>query len=618
MARKKSSKKTKKNRKLRLKLFAGLAIIILAIFLLAALFANVVYGEKIYPKIQIAGINVGNQSRNDAQKIISDRVEEYLKSNPEFILDYEKKNWRPNFTDLGGEINIDETIEAAFYIGHGENFFLSALRQIQSVFSPINIDLKIKFHEKDFSAYLKPIKESLETPYENDSYKIENLKLIETSGKEGNGIDEMVLKNDINQLIQKWQDGKVKIIIRTTYPKVRRENCYQAKEMAELAISEPITLKYKNDGYKISQELIASWVVFSEDQIDEEEIDPFSPNVSDHFKLKADLSDNSIKEYARSIAEEINTLPVNARLQFVNGKLKILKKSIPGTFLDEKSLIADLKEIVKVEGERIVKIKTSKLSSEINEKNLSKLGIKELLSTGISDFSGSPNNRRHNIAIGASMFNGVIVKPGEDFSFVETLGDVSAKTGYLPELVIKEDKTIPEYGGGLCQVSTTAFRAAVLSGLPILEREPHSYRVKYYDWPYGPGFDSTVYIPHPDLKFKNDTSAHILIQTYVSGSRLYFEFYGTKGNRRVKIDGPRVIKYLSGGALKTEFYQLVYQGKKLIRKVRFYSFYDRPDKYHQEKPKPKPAPKPTTKPKPKPTEPPPTEEPEEPTEPTPP
>jgi vancomycin resistance protein YoaR len=166
-----------------------------------------------------------------------------------------------------------------------------------------------------------------------------------------------------------------------------------------------------------------------------------------------------------------------------------------------------------------------------------KLGINELLGIGESDFKGSPANRKHNISVGAKRFDGLIVKPGATFSFVQNLGEVDASTGYRPELVIKGDETLPEFGGGLCQVSTTAFRGILKAGLPVVERRNHSYRVAYYE---PAGTDATIYQPYPDLKFKNDTPGHILIDTYQVGTKLYFEFYGTNTGRRVEMTAPQI------------------------------------------------------------------------------
>jgi len=182
------------------------------------------------------------------------------------------------------------------------------------------------------------------------------------------------------------------------------------------------------------------------------------------------------------------------------------------------------------------------------------LGIKELVAHGESDFSGSTRSRINNIQVGAARFNGVLLKPGQEFSFNQYLGEVTADTGFLPELVIKSFGTIPELGGGLCQVSTTAFRAALFGGLKITERKNHSYAVKYYA---PQGTDATIYPGVVDFKFINDTVNHLLIATYIEGNILNFDFYGTKDNRQVAIDGPHHYAYGPGGAMKANLSRTV-------------------------------------------------------------
>lgn len=171
---------------------------------------------------------------------------------------------------------------------------------------------------------------------------------------------------------------------------------------------------------------------------------------------------------------------------------------------------------------------------------LKKRGIREVIGTGYSNFSGSPSNRIHNIHVGMNLFDGWIVPQGEVFSFTQNMGPIDAAHGWLPELVILGDETKPEYGGGLCQVSSTMFRAALYSGLPIVERHEHSYAVSYYARPYGWGLDASVYDPSPDFKFKNDTQGDILIQAVVEGAQAYFVFYGTSDGRKVEMEGPVV------------------------------------------------------------------------------
>ena len=180
------------------------------------------------------------------------------------------------------------------------------------------------------------------------------------------------------------------------------------------------------------------------------------------------------------------------------------------------------------------------------------LGIIELIGTATTPLTGSPQNRRYNIANGAKFLTGILIPPNEEFSTLKSLGTIDNSTGYLPELVIKGDRTIPEFGGGLCQVSTTLFRATLNAGLPITARQNHSYRVSYYEKDaagntIGPGLDATIYNPAPDFRFKNDTGHTVLIEGYVEGDLITFNFYGTRDGRSSAIDGPHLLSSSPAG-----------------------------------------------------------------------
>ncbi|PJC37292.1 hypothetical protein CO046_01390 [Candidatus Peregrinibacteria bacterium CG_4_9_14_0_2_um_filter_53_11] len=182
------------------------------------------------------------------------------------------------------------------------------------------------------------------------------------------------------------------------------------------------------------------------------------------------------------------------------------------------------------------------------DSRLQALGIKELYALGYTRYDGSPANRQHNIAVGVARYDGLLIKPGETFSFNDNLGPVDASTGYRRELVIKPEGTIPEFGGGLCQVSTTLYRAAIYGGLPMAERSPHSYAVSYYSQVGGHGLDATIYPPLKDLKFVNDTGNYLLIHSYVDGTSASFQLYGTKDGREVALEGPMIFNRQSAPA----------------------------------------------------------------------
>ncbi len=206
------------------------------------------------------------------------------------------------------------------------------------------------------------------------------------------------------------------------------------------------------------------------------------------------------------------------------------------------------------------------------------LGITELVAQGVSGFAGSPNNRRHNIAVGVEKMKGIIVPQGGTFSFNDNLGDVDGEHGFLPELVIKKTGTVPEFGGGLCQVSSTTFRAAMAAGLPITERRNHAYAVQYYA---PQGTDATIYPGIVDLKFTNNTPAAILIWPYLKDKNtLIFDFYGTKDSRQVTLEKPVVYDRQTDGSMKATWTREVTNNGQTKTDV-FKSVYQSPALYHK-------------------------------------
>jgi vancomycin resistance protein YoaR len=119
----------------------------------------------------------------------------------------------------------------------------------------------------------------------------------------------------------------------------------------------------------------------------------------------------------------------------------------------------------------------------------------------------------------------------------DALGDISLDNGYAEALIILGDRTIKGVGGGVCQVSTTLFRAVFFGGYEIVERHPHAYRVGYYEGgpgSPGPGLDATVFVPLVDFKFRNDTPSWLLMETYIYGNQLLWKFYSTSDGRTVQ------------------------------------------------------------------------------------
>jgi vancomycin resistance protein YoaR len=257
------------------------------------------------------------------------------------------------------------------------------------------------------------------------------------------------------------------------------------------------------------------------------------------FRWKTDILETQLSKFS----EDINIDAQDALFTFSNNKVTAFKPSADGRkvnvdatknkFKNILALIPDSHDKVfriQIVVETVKPMRTTDMTNTF--------GVNEQIGRGYSVFTGSIPGRIHNVALAASRFNGVLIAPNETFSFNKTLGDVSAATGYQSAYIIKEGRTVLGDGGGVCQVSTTLFRAALEAGLPVIERHAHAYRVHYYeDGGYKAGLDATVFDPSADFVIKNNTPAYILIQTKTDTDNLTLEFllYGKSDGRKSQI-----------------------------------------------------------------------------------
>ncbi len=182
-----------------------------------------------------------------------------------------------------------------------------------------------------------------------------------------------------------------------------------------------------------------------------------------------------------------------------------------------------------------------------NVRNWAESGITTLFAKGSSSFKGSPSFRVKNIIVAASKLDNDYLEESQELDFNDSIGAINKATGFVEGFVIVDGTLEKEDGGGICQVSTTLFRAAYNGGLPITERHEHSHRVSYYD---PVGFEATVYAPSKNLKFKNDSGGTLLIQAEWNekAQTLGFFFFGRAPNRQVSVSAPVISDFKAAAA----------------------------------------------------------------------
>jgi vancomycin resistance protein YoaR len=522
--------------KKRLVNLATTALSIIIVLVLSFLGYALAYANRVYPNIYVGGVKVSGLKKEAVKENLKIKIQNSKLE--KIVLSYQDKSWELAPSQINLQYNLDKSVEKAWEIGRRPSFKQSLKEQILSLFRAEKLGMENSFDEEKVQDKIKEIAKDIDIPERVVSFVLENGEIKTIPPQEGQKVLQEETMASFKKSVGNFQEN-VPLVVVKLVPKINEDQTEQMEE-AKAAFSKMVAndliLKYQDQEFIAEPEKIQKWAKFVE-----------KPGSVFNYVLGLELNNEAVYDYLDSIAKKIDKEPVDAKLTIQDGRAVVFQAHQDGYKLDKEDALKKIKEILLGGGEqkREIQLKVQTLKPSIRTETINELGIKELIGEGSSYFKGSPPNRIHNITVGANIFNGVLIKPGDIFSFNQILGEVSPQKGYLPELVIKEDRLIPETGGGLCQVSTTMFRAAVYSGLEILERTPHSFRVRYYEPPVG--LDATVYSPKPDLKFKNDTPGYILIQTKIEGTKLTFQFYGTKDGRTVEVKGPYTLDYRSPG-----------------------------------------------------------------------
>lgn len=484
--------------------------------ILVLLSFHFVFFKRNLPNTYVAGVNVGGLTTKETEE----KLKKEIKIPKELEIKAGNQNMYIDTSKIELTLDSKKTAENAYLQRKNLSVFIQPItlfqkKEIEPIFSYENSKLENVLNEVEKQIDQKGVKPEAQ---------ILNEKALIINGKPG--ID--------------FQKEKIKKLLEL--------------KLASLDFS-PITLDLISDVFVLDQheellykerveKLIGKKLILTSGDYTKEITDKEIARMTDFFE---GYDKEKIKLLSESVKNELDSPPQNPVFIFEEGIVKEFRPAKDGILVNSEKLKEDVLESLKnlelkEEKTHTLQIPTSKIPPDYKTEEVNNLGIKELIGIGKSKFVGSIPQRVSNIKLASSKLNGILIKPDEIFSFNSMLGEVSKSTGYQQAYIIKEGQTVLGDGGGVCQVSTTLFRAALNAGLPIIERQAHAYRVSYYEQDSPPGFDATVFDPTPDFKFKNDTGNHILIQAKLDSvsKTLVFEIYGTKDGRDVYISKPVV------------------------------------------------------------------------------
>ncbi len=508
------------------------ALVVTLLVIMGALVAlGPLLDGRILPGVRVWETEVGGLKPMDAAPRIAEGV---ALDGPRIILvGPDGQRWAYSPRDLGLSLDLETTLGSSYAPGHDRDAWdlpleRLALMQKGRVVAPVLV-----WEEERARQQLHSLATQVDLEAQSAQVYLEGAEVRLEQGRPGRRVDVTGTLALLDPVLRTPDPVEVPLIVQALEPEVTDVEAARALDVAQTVLDEPLRVLVPDpeEGdpgpWTLRPEVLAQMLVVT----------------AEEGGVQVELDRAALTEFLQPIAAALRQEAVDAKFHFdmASGELVPVEGSEIGRALDLEATVARINEQLLI-GQHHVPLVVVEIPPEYPETaTAADLGIVEEVAVGESYFIGSSSARDHNIRLGASKFDGVIVAPGDTFSFNEHLGEVTLDEGYDESYVIIGDRTVPGVGGGICQVATTAFRAAYYGGYQIVERWPHAYRVGYYELGgYGPGFDATIYSPLVDFRFVNDTDHHLLIHTEVDGSRsrLRFVFYGTRDGRAVEQIGP--------------------------------------------------------------------------------
>ena len=526
------------------------------------------YATRIYEGVSILGVNVGGLTVEQARARVARLLQEeglcYLR------LRASGQEWIVSAQDIGGTFALDQAVAEAWRLGRDGVFVDDWSTRALVAWWGYDIRPAFSLDPGRSLVYLRQVARAVGYPARSAGLSVSGLQPTASTAAAGRELDigatQLAIVEAVSQAMAQalppssWgiaarltslyvpapdvptpltgEPIDVQLVYRDIAP-----NWLETKEAETLVsalLAGPLTLRcelptVQPDGsskmasrrWSVDQATLASWLTLQ------------SSASENGLQVLVGIDRERIAPLIQQIADDVACPPRDGRFSYYPSgrRLTIIQNEQYGVALDHNGAL----EVIAAgcfNPERTIALPVRTIEPRVTRAQLEALLPLNLISEGKSSFTNSSAGRLHNIKTATARFHGVVIPPQTAFSFLQELGPVTVANGYSLSWVILGDRTVLGPGGGVCQVSTTCFRAAFLGGYRILERWPHSYRVSWYEPPIG--LDAAVYQPTTDLRFLNDTEYPVLIQTEVNeaDASLHFRFYSGPMTRIVRLDGP--------------------------------------------------------------------------------
>lgn len=466
------------------------------------------YEGQVYPGASVQNLNLGGLTREESLVRLREHLSPYEQRAAN--LHFEDHIWTATLAELGGEVDYEATLDLAMQ--HGRESWGSRYTAFFADEGSAPLDPVIDWSEATARTYLETIAPAIDIEAKNAQLYREAGDIHMVDSIEGRSLDRDAAIAAIATALQSKQFAEIELATTVVEPDVTSAELEPYKSQAIQLIGEQVMLRFGDLNYPISAEHLAQALIIDENN--KPQIDP------------AGLSDR-----LDAIAADVYVAPQNVMLGWDSG-LYVVKDDVDGLEVDREATEALIVELAGSD-ERAAALPTRPAKARARADNVDELGIEQHLAYGSSSFAGSSWERATNVGVAANNISYKLVAPGEKFSYNQLQGAITEENGFVSGTIISGDWTATDIGGGVCQTSTTVFRAAARAGFQFSEWHPHTWRLGFYEIDGSPpGFDAAIYQPNGpgqmtlDLSFTNTLDSWLLLMMVVDGTTVTAHFYG--------------------------------------------------------------------------------------------
>ncbi|MDQ3657192.1 MAG: VanW family protein [Chloroflexota bacterium] len=479
--------------------------------------------SQFYPGTSVQGIAVGGMSRSDSEEMLrsaftplEDRAVTYT---------FEGQSWDARLSDLGMIVDYESMLKQAWTQGRDGNV-IDRYATLLDQGDQHNVPLSVIQDDLKLSAFLENIGQQIHIDSENARLvqRGSGIEIIEDAT--GRALDLEAAKGETVAAVLTGRTSTIELKTTPIPPDVTAADLEGAREDAVTLVGEPVIFTFGDVAYDIDTEELTGALAIDADG-------------------KAALDLDKLQERLQQIADDVLTPAQNVTLGWDDG-VYVIDDDVDGTGVDMDAIGPLLLETARTTS-RSVPLPVQTLKAGARSDNIDELGLEGHLTYGSSSFAGSSETRAANVVAACNNVSYKLVGPGEQFSFNDQMGPISLDNGFVEGKIIQGDWTASDLGGGVCQVSTTVFRAALLSGFKFEEWYAHGWRLAFYETDGSPpGMDAAIYQPNnvdefeKDLVFENPLDSWLLLMMVVDGDTAYAHLYGRDNGWTTEIFEPRV------------------------------------------------------------------------------